>query len=86
MRHETEDDGANEQAVAEFMSRVAALPPAATLPDPSYVWWNAELLRRQDAQRRVMRPIEMMQPVQIAAGVIAAVWLFYSSLWPLFGS
>ena len=71
---------ADEQAIAEFMTRVAALPVSATLPDPLYLWWKAHLLQHRDAQRRARLPIDAMQPVEIAAGLIAAAWLFYSSL------
>jgi hypothetical protein len=80
----TERDEGNDQPIAEFMTRVAALPVTMTLPDPMYLWWKAHLLQRRDAERRARLPIDVMQPIEIAAGLIAAVWLFYSSLWYLF--
>ncbi len=66
------------------MTRVAALPVTLTLPDPMYLWWKAQLLQSRDAERRARFPIDVMHPIEIAAGVIAAVWLFYSSLSYLF--
>jgi hypothetical protein len=80
MTNGTERDEGNEQSIAEFMTRVAALPVPVTLPDPMYLWWKAHLLQRRDAERRARLPIDVVQPIEIATGLIAAVWLFYSSL------
>jgi hypothetical protein len=83
MTGDVNHDEADEQPIVEFMARVSALQVCVTLPDSTYVWWKAQLLRRHDARRRATSPIDAMQPIQIAAGVVAAVWLFYSSVWPL---
>jgi hypothetical protein len=83
MTNGTERHGADEQAIAAFMTRVAALPVTLTLPDPMYLWWKAQLLQRREAERRARFPIDVIQPIEIAAGLLAAVWLFYSSLWHL---
>ena len=80
MTNGTEGHEANEQAVVEFMARVAALPLTSTLPDPMHVWWKAQLLERWSEERRARLPITVMQPIEIAASLIAAVWLLYSSL------
>jgi len=84
MTNGTDDHEGNEQAIVEFMRRLAALPVPLTLPDPMYLWWKAQLLQRRSAERRARLPIDVMQPIEIAAGLTAAVWLFYSSLSYLF--
>jgi hypothetical protein len=84
MTNGTERYEGNELTIAEFMTRVAALPVTVTLPDPMYLWWKAHLLQRRDVERRARFPIELVQPIEIAAGLMAAVWLFYSSLSYLF--
>ena len=80
MTNGTDGDEANDQAIASFMARVAALPVPSTLPDPMQVWCRAQLLARWSAERRARLPITVMQPIEIAATLIGAVWLFYSSL------
>jgi hypothetical protein len=84
MTYGTEPEEGNEQPIAEFMTRVAALPVTVTLPDPMYVWWKAHFLQRRDEERRARLPIDVVHPIEIAAGLFAAVWLFYSSLSYLF--
>ena len=73
-------DEANDQAIAQFMARIAALPVTMTLSDPMHLWWKAHFLQRQDAARRARFPIDVALPIEIAAGLITAVWLAYSSL------
>ncbi len=84
MTNGTQGDEANEQAIAAFMARVSALPVTSTLPDPMQVWCRAHLLERWSAERRARLPITVMRPIEIAASLIGAVWLFYSSLSYLF--
>jgi hypothetical protein len=84
MTNGTHDDEAHEQAIAAFMARVAALPGPAALPDPLQVWCKAQLLERWSAERHARLPITVMRPIEIAASVIGAVWLVYSSLSYLF--
>jgi len=84
MTNGTHVDEAHEHAIAAFMARVAALPGPATLPDPLQVWCKAQLLERWSAERRAQLPIAVAAPMEIAASVIGAVWLAYSSLSYLF--
>jgi hypothetical protein len=84
MTNGTEGDEANEQAIAAFMARVAALPVTSALPDPVQVWCKAQLFERWSQERRARLPITVMQPIEIAASLIGAVWLVYSSLSYLF--
>jgi hypothetical protein len=67
-----EDD---EQAVAAFMSRVAALPTPQPSSEPMRLWWKAQLLQRWDAERRALAPLDIMERVEIIAGLAAAVVL-----------
>lgn len=75
----TPDD---EQAIAAFMARLAALPAPETpvLSGQSTIWWKAQLLRRWDEQRQAVRPLAVMEPIQLAAGLAVAALVF---LWAL---
>ena len=84
MTNGTQGDEAHEQVIAAFMARVSALPVTSTLPDPMQVWCRARLLERWSAERRARLPVTVMRPIEIAASVLGAVWLFYSSLSYLF--
>ena len=75
----TEDD---ERAVAAFMSRVANLripDPGSRIPDAAGLWCKARLLARWEAERRARRPLDIMQPIEIAGGLVAAGLLLYLS-------
>ena len=68
-------------AVTAWMKELADLPVSqAPLPDPTYLWWKAELLRRWDAEQRATEPIEVGEQVQMGVGLVAAagllVWLW----------
>jgi hypothetical protein len=62
-----------ERAIREFMTRLAAEPLPGDGPASAGVtWWRAELLRRWDEERTIQAPLDVMEPVQIAAGLAAA--------------
>ena len=65
----SEDD---ERALAAFMARVASLPGRDAMGDPMRLWWRAQLVRRWDAERRAQAPLEVMERVEIVAGLVAA--------------
>jgi hypothetical protein len=72
----------DEKAIAMFMSRVANLripDPESRIPDPAQLWCKARLLARWEAERRVQRPLDIMQPIEIAGGLVAAGVLLYLS-------
>ena len=75
-----------EDAVAAFMERVALLPDAqrAKLPDPTVLWWKAQFVRRWNNERKAQAPLDVIDPIQIAAGLVAAglllVWTLPSVL------
>jgi hypothetical protein len=80
MKHWFELSEEDEQAVAAFMSRVAALPAERPAVDPVHLWWKAQLLRRWDAERRAQLPLDVMDVVQIAGAAVAAGLLLVWSL------
>lgn len=72
----------DETAVATFMSRVANLrvpDPDSRIPEPAQLWCKAKLLERWEAERRAQRPLDIMQPIEIAGGLAAAGLLLYLS-------
>jgi hypothetical protein len=76
-------DGAEDDAVvAEYMNRLANASPAkvSQVPDADVLWVKAQMLRRWDAERKAQAPLDVMEPIQIAAGIAAAVVLFVWSL------
>ena len=74
----------DEARIAAFMTRVAALPVRQAMADPMQIWWKAQLLRRWDAERKVVAPIDFMQPVELLAGAGCLVFLLYRVLPYLF--
>jgi hypothetical protein len=69
-----------ERAVAAFMSRVANLripDPGSRIPDPKALWSKAKLIQRWEAERRAQRPLDIMQPIEIAGGLVAAGLLLH---------
>ena len=60
--------------VAAFMDRLRTAPLHASprMPGADVLWLKARLIRQWDAQRKVRRPLEVMEPVELAAGVMAA--------------
>lgn len=64
------------ERVAGFMREVAAIPEEfGRLPDPSYVWWKAQLLRQWEANRRATAPLETAHRIEIVAAVVGLVVL-----------
>ena len=72
-----------ERAIAAFMSRVASLPDPG-VQDPARLWWKAQLLKKWEAERRAQLPLDVMHPIEIAGGLVAAGLMLYWSLPYLF--
>ena len=50
----------NEALVAEAMQELARAPhDSSCLPDPSFIWWKAQFLRRLDAEREATAPLDV---------------------------
>ena len=76
-------DEKEERAIAAFMTRVAELripDPASRFPAAGDLWCKAKLLQRWEAERRAQRPLDIMQRIEIAGGLVAAGLLLYWSL------
>ena len=71
-----------EAGIAAFMKRVADAVPGhlPSLPNADAVWLKAQLLRRWDVERKVQLPLDIMEPVQLAAGLAMASLLLVWSL------
>ena len=70
-----------EEDVRAWMRELADIPvDGIPLPDARHLWWKAELLRRWDAQRQAVAPIERAEPVQVGIGlagtVVLLAWLW----------
>ena len=69
-----------EHTIATFMRELAAEPLEKGSPvTATEIWQKAELLRRWDAQRRAVEPIDVSERVQVGIGLGGAltlvVWL-----------
>ena len=72
-----------ERAIAMFMSRIANVrvpDPESPMLSSSTLWWKAKLLDKWEAERRAQLPLDIMQPIEIAGGLVAAGLLLYWSL------
>ena len=72
----------DEHEIAAYMSRLATASPGhgARLPAADVLWVKAQMLERWEAERRVQAPLDMMEPFQIGAGLVAAGILLFWSL------
>lgn len=66
----------NEALVAEAMQELARAPhDSSCLPDPSFIWWKAQFLRRLDAEREATAPLDVGDHMHIGAAILGAVAL-----------
>ena len=70
-------------AVGAWMQQLAtASISSAPLPDPQYLWWKAELLRRWRAEQRATSAIDTGEQMQVGLGLAAAggllLWMWHS--------
>jgi hypothetical protein len=73
----------DQELAAAWMAEFARVPLEAPPPgDPAFVWWKAQLMRRWDAERRALRPIEVAEQIQVAVGAAGALlllaWLWHA--------
>lgn len=72
LSHRPDDDA----AVAAAMRELAETPvDARPLPDPSFIWWKAQLLRRHEAEREAAAPIDVGDRVHVGGAILGAVAL-----------
>src|SRR5687767_7110381 len=53
---------------------------ATPLPDPTVIWWKAQRLRREDAERRWASPLDIGECVLIGLGAVGTL-LLLAMLW-----
>jgi hypothetical protein len=74
MLHPRIDD--DEEIVSTALRELAGEPAIdRPLPDPSFIWWKAQLLRRFEAEREVTAPLEMGDRMHIGAALLGAIAL-----------
>ena len=73
---------AEERTITAFMHRLRDVPVdiSSRVPGADVLWLKAQLIRRWDAQRRVQRPLDLMEPFELAASVAAAALLLFWSV------
>lgn len=73
---------ADEQVLTTFMQRLHAAPldVLPRMPDARVLWLKSQLIQRWDAQRKVQRPMDVMEPFELCAGLAAAVLLLAWSM------
>jgi hypothetical protein len=71
----------DDKQVADYMSRLAGatIPVAPRLPSAEAIWLKAEMLRRWGTRNTALGPVDMMERIQIAAGVAAGLVLLVRS-------
>ena len=70
----TESVAVEDRVIAVFMDKLRTSPLEMTprLPGADVLWVKVRLIRQWEAQRKVRRPIDVMEPVELAAGFMAA--------------
>jgi hypothetical protein len=80
-RDEAELGPDDEAAIAAFMQRVAELPArASSLPPAASVLRQAQWRRRWEGERRMQRPLDIVLPLQFAAGLAGLGLLLFRTL------
>jgi hypothetical protein len=64
-----------ERAIKAFMAQVTSLPLTTPMRDAMPLWWRAQVVKRWDAERHAQAPLEIMERVEIVAGIAAATVL-----------
>ena len=63
----------DEAQVSAAMRALADTPiDGAPLLDPSFIWWKAQLLRRHEAEREAIAPIEVGDRLHIGGAILGA--------------
>jgi len=77
-----------EEMLAVFMQRLSGAPiaDASRLPDTDVLCIKARLIRQWNAERQIRRPMDVMEPIELVAGLAAAVLLLFWSMPSAFAS
>ncbi len=60
--------------------RSAPVDISSGVPGADVLWLKAQLIRRWESQRRIQRPLDLMEPIEIAAAAAAVVLLLFWSV------
>jgi hypothetical protein len=66
-------------------AETARLADRRRLPEAGQLWWKGQLARRWEAEARAVAPLDAMQRIEVAAGIVAAAVLlatFFLTLGP----
>ena len=58
----------------------ARLADRRRLPEAAQLWWKGQLARRWEAEARAVAPLDRMQRIEVAAGIVAAAVLLATLL------
>ena len=84
-RYDPGADAETEHDVRSFMEQLARIPPEVNIvPRQDLIWLKARLLRRWEVERRAIVPLDVIEPMQVAAAlattVLALIWWLPSIL------
>jgi hypothetical protein len=83
MTHDEPEVGPQDEAdIRAFMQRVADIPPSVdcSLPSAEALLRQAQWRRRWEGERRMQRPLDVVLPLQIAAGLGAMAVLMFRGI------
>ena len=70
----------DECLVSDTMKTLAQTPlEQGSLPDPSFIWWKAQLLRRREAEREATTPIDVGDRFHVGAAILGAAALAFGA-------
>ncbi|MFN7982574.1 MAG: hypothetical protein U0Q11_12005 [Vicinamibacterales bacterium] len=72
MFHTSPED---DRLVSAAMEQLAHDTPSSRLPNPSFIWWKAQLLRRREAERQATAPIDVGERFHVGAAVVGVAAL-----------
>jgi hypothetical protein len=64
-----------ERLVADAMRQLGNRRVDRPLPDPSFIWWKAQRLRRLEAEREATTPIDIGERVHLGVAILGALAL-----------
>ena len=65
-------------AMTRLADQTMTLADRRRLPQASQLWWKGQLARRWEAEARAVAPLDRMQRIEVAAGLVAALVLLVS--------
>jgi hypothetical protein len=82
VRNGTDITATEEASLTAFMQRLHQTPLDVSpgIASADVLWLKLQLIRRWNEQRKVRVPLDVMEPVEIAATAIAAMLLLFWAL------